>query len=111
MDDIRKHKWWSLGSSQKSFSHGIIVGFNRIPIDEHVLDAIVSLGFDRDFSRKCIEANRHNEVTTSYYLLLKKFVRNGGISKTYLSSKHFDPSLIEPVKKKSPIENSPIFPK
>jgi hypothetical protein len=28
-------------------------------------------------------------------------VRNGGISKAYLGSKFFDPSLIEPIKKKS----------
>jgi hypothetical protein len=32
--------------------------------------------------------------------LLKKYVKNGGISKAYLGSKFFDPSLIEPIKKK-----------
>ena len=110
VEDIRKHKWWNLGSTQKSYSHGIIVGYNRIPIDDVVLDAVVSLGFDQDFSRKCIEANRHNEVTTTYYLLLKKYVRNGGVSKTYLNSKHFDPTLIEPLKKKIlGFENSPLL--
>lgn len=28
-------------------------------------------------------------------------MKNGGISKAYLGSKFFDPSLIEPIKKKS----------
>lgn len=33
--------------------------------------------------------------------MLKKYVKNGGISKGYLGSKNFDPTLIEPIKKKS----------
>lgn len=47
VEEIRKHKWWQLGVTQKSFSHGIIVGFHRIPVDDTVLDAVVTLGFDR----------------------------------------------------------------
>ena len=43
---------------------------------------------------------------------MKRFVREGGISKTALGSKHFDPSLIEPPKRVKPSitslsENSP----
>ena len=30
-----------------------------------------------DYARRCIEANKHNQVTTAYYLLLKKMVRTG----------------------------------
>lgn len=33
VDDIRKHRWWQLAATQKSYSHGIIVGYNRIPVD------------------------------------------------------------------------------
>jgi 5'-AMP-activated protein kinase catalytic alpha subunit len=94
VDDIRKHKWWELAAGEQSYSHGIIVGYHRIPVDETVLNAVVDLGFDREFARKCIEASRHNEATTTYYLLLKKYVRTGGISKAYLGSKYFDPTLI-----------------
>lgn len=54
MDDIRKHRWWQLAATQKSYSHGIIVGYHRIPVDETVLDAVISLGFEREFARKCI---------------------------------------------------------
>jgi 5'-AMP-activated protein kinase catalytic alpha subunit len=57
------------------------------------------------FTRKCIEANRHNDATTTYYLLLRKFVREGGISKAYLGSKYFDSSLIEPLRKVVPDSN------
>lgn len=98
IQDIRKHKWWGI-APQLTTSQGIIVGYHRIPIDQHILTQTVKLGFDLNFTRKCIEANRHNDATTTYYLLLKKYVRDGGISKAYLGSKYFDPTLIEPIRK------------
>lgn len=98
IEDIRKHKWWNLSQSQPS-TQGIIVGYHRIPVDEHILEETVKLGFDQNFTKKCIEANRHNDATTTYNLLLKKFVREGGISRAYLGSKYFDPTLIEPIRR------------
>lgn len=32
------------------------------------------LHFDADYVAKCLEANRHNNATTSYYLSLKKYI-------------------------------------
>jgi 5'-AMP-activated protein kinase catalytic alpha subunit len=104
IEDIRKHKWWNLSPPTTS-SQGLIVGYHRIPIDEEILKATIELGFDFSFTRKCIEANRHNDATTTYYLLLRKFVREGGISKAYLGSKYFDSSLIEPLRKVVPDSN------
>lgn len=101
IEDIRKHKWWNLSPPQTN-SQGLIVGYHRIPIDDQILKATVQLGFQHSFTRKCIEANRHNDATTTYYLLLKKFVRDGGISKAYLGSKYFDSTLIEPLRKVAP---------
>ena len=97
---------------ENNFSHGIVFGYNKIPVENAILEQTVRLGFDSDFTKKCIEANRHNNATTTYYLLLKKFVRGGGVSYTSLGSKHFDPVLIEPPKRIKPAatslsENSP----
>lgn len=80
-------------------TQGIIVGYHRIPVEDPILEETVKLGFERNFTKKCIEANRHNDATTTYFLLLKKFVREGGISKTFLGSKYFDPALIEPIRR------------
>ena len=33
-----------------------------------------------DYARKCIEANKHNHVTATYYLILKKHIKAGGES-------------------------------
>jgi hypothetical protein len=42
-------------------------------------------GFDADYTVKCIEANRHNNITAAYHLMYKKaqrkdhhFVAGGG---------------------------------
>ena len=75
------------------------MGYHRIPVDDLILQETIKLGFEHNFTKKCIEANRHNDATTTYYLLLKKFVRDGGISKVYLGSKYFDATLIEPIRR------------
>lgn len=99
IDQIRKHNWWNISPSTVNFSNGIIVGYHRIPVDDSILRKTVKLGFQSEFTKKCIEANRHNDCTTTYYLLLKKHIKNGGTSKTYLGSETFDKTLIEPLKK------------
>jgi hypothetical protein len=42
-----------------------------------------------EYAKKCIEANKHNHVTTTYYLLLQKHLRNGGKSSADLSNPSF----------------------
>jgi 5'-AMP-activated protein kinase catalytic alpha subunit len=44
IDDIRKHKWWTL-LPQSNASMGIIVGYHRIPVDDHILEETIKLGF------------------------------------------------------------------
>lgn len=34
-------------------------------------------GFKRDFATTCLNKNKHNQVTTVYYLLHKKYEREG----------------------------------
>ena len=42
-----------------------------------------------DYAQKCVEANKHNHVTTTYYLLLKRHIKNGGASVGDLVSDQF----------------------
>jgi 5'-AMP-activated protein kinase catalytic alpha subunit len=73
---------------------GIVVGVNQIPIDQAILDQIPKYGFDKEYTQKCIEANKHNPATTTYYLLLQKYVREGGNSVADLSSDLYEPKTI-----------------
>lgn len=61
---------------------------------------------DPDYVSKCLQANRHNNATTTYYLSLKKFISDGGQTSCDLSSKSFDKSILEPNKRKK--ENAVI---
>lgn len=36
-------------------------------------------GFQRDYAIRCLDANKHNHVTTCYYLLLKRMEKEGKI--------------------------------
>ena len=45
-----------------------------------VLERLVDLNFKKDHVLKCINTNKHNHITTSYYLLLKKAERDGEVT-------------------------------
>jgi len=47
----------------------------------------------RDHARRFIEANKHNPLTTCYYLTLKRFIRSGG--KSIADITKYNPSQIE----------------
>jgi hypothetical protein len=40
---------------------------------------LVEYNFKKDYAVKCINANKHNHVTTSYYLLLKRYEQLGEV--------------------------------
>ena len=45
-----------------------------------ILDLLVEYNFKRDQTIKCINANKHNHITTSYYLLLRRYEQMGEVS-------------------------------
>jgi 5'-AMP-activated protein kinase catalytic alpha subunit len=92
---MKKHNWWRK-YSDNYYPEGLIVGYHKIPIDLDILRELKTLNYDIDFTEKSLEANRHNNLTTTYYLIMKKFIRKGGVSKAYFSGKQFDKLAIEP---------------
>jgi len=61
-----------------------------MPIDNNILQQLKAYNFDLEYSSKCIDANKHNQITTAYYLLLKKLLKDGGKSPADISSDDFD---------------------
>lgn len=76
-----------------------MVGYHRMPIDQSILAKLSQFEFDLEYSARCIEANKHNHITTTYYLLLKKHLRSGHGSNADIGSPSFDYSAIEPFKR------------
>lgn len=48
---------------------------------------------EKGYSRRCIQANKHNEVTASYYLLLKELIKKGEKSPADVRQADYDPKL------------------
>ena len=67
-----------------------------MPIDDSVVDSLSQQGYDKEYIIKCLDANKHNDVTTAYYLELKRNLINGIQSKADINSSLFEESLLEP---------------
>ena len=97
---LKKDPWFSLYKRKSKIAPGIIVGYNQIPVDQKILDELAEkYDFERENTEKCIDANKHNHITTSYYLLLSKYLKQGGTSHADLNSSEFDIKLLEPKKR------------
>ena len=77
ISQIRSHPWFNKVKSE--YIKGIHVGINQMPINKDLLKQLEEYGFDQLYSQKCIEANTHDNLTTTYYLLMKKFKAPLGI--------------------------------
>ncbi|CAD8143741.1 unnamed protein product [Paramecium octaurelia] len=90
--EIRKHCWFSFYNQK--IPTGLIVAQHRIPIDPEIVKQMIQYGIQNDYAEKCVETNRHNHVTTTYYLLLKKHIQAGNKSIADINSEQFEPQRI-----------------
>ena len=95
IDQIKAHPWFSLYKGYVNIPKGLIIGYHDISIDELILENAQSFGYDKESIRQSILQNRHNKITTLYYLMLQKFIRNGHISNADISSICFRPKITE----------------
>lgn len=67
---IRAHPWYRQ-IPEASHSWDGDKGSAR-PLEEDMLEQLDRFGFPREYAVKCLQMNKHNHVTTTYYLLLEK---------------------------------------
>ncbi|CAD8050046.1 unnamed protein product [Paramecium primaurelia] len=96
LQQIKEHPWFKLYKRVQSIPQGIIIGYSRIPIDDAIVDQLATKGFSSDYIKKCLDANKHNNLTTAYFLILKKHLMNGGQSVADINSINFNEKLLEP---------------
>lgn len=75
---------------------GVLVGKDNIPIEMSIVrNEMSQMGFsDVQKIVKALQGNRHCQITTCYYLVLKKKLRNGVHLKADINSNSFDSSLL-----------------
>lgn len=70
IENIKNHKWFKLVN--QDLHPGIFIGEDTICIENRILNLLEQYGVSSEVARKHIESNKHNHITTTYYLLLRK---------------------------------------
>lgn len=87
ISEILKHPWLNMSNPQ--FFDGLIISKYVIPIDEEIICKMEKYGFTKEEARANVLSNKHNQFTTTYYLLVKLKVKHGTPSISDLKSKLF----------------------
>lgn len=96
IDQIRSHPWYRLNPPNEP--QGIIHGYHKISIDDTILAQVSGYGYDQEEIRRLLNNNKHNKMTTLYYLLMLKASKNGYISPADINNTSFIPKLLNPIK-------------
>ena len=87
LDDIMEHPWFN--KIKYNITPGIIVGVNRIPVDEKIVDLCVAYNLDKDKVRNSVIKNKFNTESAVYYLLVQKMKKMGQDSVSDLCSRDY----------------------
>lgn len=87
---IRNHPWFKLGKSlagDVEREPGLYPTIQKMPMHESLLQLIIDdFGFEKEYSIKCLEANRHNHITATYHLINKKNKRTKSMKEATIST-------------------------
>ena len=77
---ITEHPWYLSNNQPVIKNLGLIIGKNKIPLENSIVSMLKQYGFKREEAETSLNANKHNQVTTVYYLLHKRYEKQGKLS-------------------------------
>ena len=78
ISQIKKHPWFNQLDQRKYMSKGLLLNKYIVPIDEDIVDIMENeYEYNSKEVRLNILGNKHNHITTTYYLILKKRIKDG----------------------------------
>ena len=90
ISQIKKHPWFNQLDQRKYMSKGLLLNKFVVPIDEDIVNKMEN---EYEYNSKEIRLNllrnKHNHITTTYYLILKKKIKKGISSVCDMSSSEF----------------------
>ena len=90
IEQIKKHKWFKMPNNNNLMTEGLLVDKYIIPIDEDIIKIMIT---ENDLNEEEIKINviknKHNLITTSYYLILNKKIKEGKKSNCNMTSNEF----------------------
>jgi 5'-AMP-activated protein kinase catalytic alpha subunit len=78
IEQIKSHPWFNMINPKLYMSEGLLLNTYIVPIDEDIINQM-----SNEYEYNSVEvrinllANKHNHLTTTYYLLLKKKIQKG----------------------------------
>ena len=72
--DVKRDVWFMKDYEQVQ---GLYISIREIPISDLIIQKMEKFGFNKNEIIKEIKNNRHNSITTIYYLLVNKFRKEG----------------------------------
>ena len=92
INDIRTDAWF-MKDYEPTF--GLYISIREIPISDKIIEQMEKNGMKKNEIIKEIKNNRHNDITTYYYILVNKFRNEGIETKSDLNSDEFNKYLRE----------------
>ena len=90
IEQIKRHKWFKILDTNNIINEGLLLDKYVIPIDENVIGTMVKeYEFNEEEIKINILKNKHNLITTTYYLLLNKRIKEGKKSICDMTSDDF----------------------
>ena len=74
LEGIKSHHWMGIGMISSSKSPGLLVGKQTIPVDMKIVDELIEMNISKNREEiiEKIRKNKHDAITTSYYLCVRK---------------------------------------
>lgn len=89
ISQIREHPWFNTSTFYKA--EGLLINSVVIPIDEEIVEKMVGMNFQKAETRCSVLSNKHNHITTTYYLLVKiKVKKNEPCISDLISSEYLN---------------------
>ena len=90
--DIRSDNWFLKDYKP---AKGLFISIREIPVCDEIIDDMKKFGFKKNEIIENVKNNRHNKVTTFYYLLVQKYANKGIETKSDMFSNKFKEYLDE----------------
>ena len=74
-DEIKAHPWFNILTPK--LRPGIIFGVHKIPIDPKILEKVKEMGYDEKKVEESVSKSKYDSLSAVYYLILKKFKKDG----------------------------------
>jgi 5'-AMP-activated protein kinase catalytic alpha subunit len=76
IEGIKNHEWFNIINPKPNLSEGLLIEKIVIPVDEDILKEMKKFGYKINDVRINVLYNKHNHITTTYYLMLRQKVRS-----------------------------------